>query len=65
MADWIVWSEEHEAWLGPNHQGYRGSIVAAGRYDEDIAKRIERNANYRAALPQAVAMPDPLPRLTL
>ena len=61
MGKWLVWSEEHGAWwCGPDYQGYTCLIGAAGRYDEDIAKRIAHNANYRSALLQAVAMPDPL-----
>jgi hypothetical protein len=62
-ANWVVWSEERGLWRLPEETpggGYINSIVAAGRFPKDVAKRIERNANYRAALPQEIALPDPL-----
>lgn len=29
---WLVWSNEHRAWWGPNQRHYYWDIAAAGRY---------------------------------
>lgn len=37
---YLVWSNEHKAWWGPEHRGYTRIISAAGRYDRDEALAI-------------------------
>lgn len=37
---WLVWSNEHAAWWGPNHSQYYWSIEAAGRYTLEEALEI-------------------------
>lgn len=38
--NYLVWSNEHRAWWGPNRAGYYSSIAAAGRYTRDEALKI-------------------------
>lgn len=62
-ALWVIWSEEHEAWWGPGERGYVRSLFEAGRYTEERARAIERNANryLPPSVPfHEVAMPDPV-----
>lgn len=42
--EYLVWSNEHRAWWGPNNAGYYGSIDAAGRYTRADALKICVNA---------------------
>ena len=48
MADaqpvYVVWSNEHRCWWGPDHCGYRANLADAGRYTRDEALSICRNA---------------------
>lgn len=44
MTDYVVWSNEHCAWWGPNRAGYYTHLSAAGRYTRDDALRICRGA---------------------
>ena len=45
MSDtYVVWSNEHKCWWGPNCCGYCGSMAGAGRYTRDEALAICRNA---------------------
>jgi len=37
---YLVWSNEHKAWWGPEHRGYTRIIANAGRYDRDEALTI-------------------------
>jgi len=63
MTDWVIWSEEHGAWWKADSNGYTHSLVQAGRYSEENAKRIEENANrvmYDKRSFNEVAIPDPL-----
>jgi hypothetical protein len=41
---YVVWSNEHSCWWGPNHCGYTSKLSAAGRYTRDEALKICRNA---------------------
>lgn len=41
-ATWLVWSNEHCAWWGPNRSNYYTSIESAGRYSLEEAMRICR-----------------------
>lgn len=66
-ADWLIWSNEHNAWWGPGHCGYPDDIAAAGGYT--LAQAIEictqrswmrgrvppETMIHESSLPQAVA----------
>lgn len=41
---YLVWSNEHSAWWGPNNAGYYGKISSAGCYTRDEALKICVNA---------------------
>lgn len=43
--DWLIWSNEHDAWWGPNSMGYRLNRGEAGRYSFDEARTIVLSAN--------------------
>lgn len=40
MSEYVVWSNEHRAWWGPSHAGYRAKLADAGRYTRDDALAI-------------------------
>lgn len=42
--DYLVWSNEHSAWWGPNRSGYYTMMESAGRYSRDEALKICVNA---------------------
>lgn len=44
VSDYVIWSNEHRAWWGPEHRGYYTHLSAAGRYSRDEALRICVNA---------------------
>jgi hypothetical protein len=58
---WVVWSEEHGAWWGPQRMGYTPRLERAGRYTEAEALAIEARANryLPAGDYNEMAMPDP------
>lgn len=39
-AEYVVWSNEHRAWWGPDHRGYYTKLAAAGRYSREEALKI-------------------------
>lgn len=39
-GSYLVWSNEHRAWWGPNEAGYSTKLEGAGRYSRDHALRI-------------------------
>lgn len=41
---YLIWSNEHRAWWGPNERGYVRSLALAGRYSRMIALAICRRA---------------------
>lgn len=41
---YLVWSNEHRAWWGPEHRGYVRGVSQAGRYSRDEALEICRQA---------------------
>lgn len=43
-SEYVVWSNEHRAWWGPDHRGYNTHLTFAGRYTRDQALRICVNA---------------------
>lgn len=49
MADehFLVWSNEHDAWWGPNHRGYSTNVLAAGIYSRADAEEIVANSDRR------------------
>ena len=44
MIDYLVWSNEHRCWWGPERRGYRAEIEHAGRYTREEAIKICRGA---------------------
>lgn len=65
MADelkYLVWSNEHRAWWGPDHRGYTRIIGKAGRYDRAEALRIARTRDGGWRLnkgnPDEIAIPE-------
>ncbi len=42
----LIWSNEHRAWWGPNHRGYVASVEHAGQYTEEEAVKICNGANW-------------------
>lgn len=43
--EWLIWSNEHDAWWGPNHRGYTKDRAEAGRYTYHEACAIVEGAN--------------------
>ncbi|MFD1546956.1 hypothetical protein [Nonomuraea guangzhouensis] len=43
---YLVWSNEHDAWWGPNRRGYTHDVWAAGRYAETEDAEVCRKAAY-------------------
>ena len=39
-AEYVVWSNEHSAWWGPNRAGYTTHLSVAGRYTREQALKI-------------------------
>ena len=54
--NWLIWSNEHNGWWGPNSYGYVKDRTAAGRYSYEEATRIVRNANLTKDTPPNEAM---------
>ncbi|MEV0382345.1 hypothetical protein [Nonomuraea sp. NPDC050643] len=48
MKVWLVWSNEHRAWWGPNFSGYTSDVWTAGRYDEVKALDAAGRRGWRA-----------------
>lgn len=57
-AVWLVWSNEHSAWWGPNASGYYTDIEAAGRYDLNGALRCCASRS-RGSVPPEIMVPSP------
>jgi hypothetical protein len=63
---YLIWSEEHGAWWGPDSSGYTRSLFEAGRYRPEEAHCIVERAN--SFLPpnevlREIAIQDPLTSL--
>ncbi len=43
---YLIWSNEHRAWWGPNGSGYVPHLSQAGRYPRPAALEICKGANY-------------------
>lgn len=46
---WLIWSNEHRAWWGPDSSGYRGIISHAGRYSFEEASAICKDGGRQRA----------------
>ena len=58
---YLVWSNEHRAWWGPDERGYTRIIERAGRYDRDKAFSIssKRGGGWqREENPDEIAIPE-------
>lgn len=44
--DYVIWSNEHRNWWGPNRCGYVRFLREAGRYSRGQAIEIVRQAQY-------------------
>ena len=43
---WLIWSNEHRAWWKAGHHGYTTSKLEAGKYTQQEAVNIVRQANF-------------------
>jgi hypothetical protein len=41
---YLIWSNEHRGWWGPNRRGYSPGLLGAGTYSRDAALDICRDA---------------------
>lgn len=59
---YLVWSNEHQAWWGPEHRGYTRHIDRAGRYDRaealSIAGTRDGGWHVRKGNPDEIAIPE-------
>ena len=57
---WLIWSNEHDAWWGPNSNGDIGSRADAGRYTLEEATEICVGANryQKDGRPLETMLPD-------
>ena len=57
---YLIWSNEHNAWWGPDRCGYRQSIEQAGRYSLPEALRCcDLRSKVTGHLPSEVVQPSP------
>lgn len=59
---WLIWSNEHNAYWGPNHCGYTRDIDQAGRYQQSDADSVCAAANAHLppkSLPHEIRVPSP------
>jgi hypothetical protein len=62
-VNYLIWSDEHSAWRGPNGSGYTRDPASAGRYTRDTAIKTCRNA-LPVDLVTVVAFPEIIVRET-
>lgn len=59
---YLVWSNEHAAWWGPDHRGYTRHIDRAGRYERSEALKIagtrDGGWHVRKGNPDEIAIPE-------
>lgn len=66
MAEYLIWSNEHQGWWKPGEWGYTTITHLAGRYSKERADAICARANQPAAHPEgipnevALLAPEPL-----
>lgn len=55
---YLVWSNEHRTWWGPDNSGYTGDVWAAGRYDEAAASQIcgTRSWSHESRPPEVMVL---------
>lgn len=58
-ATWLVWSNEHGAWWGPNRSHYYTDINSAGRYTLEDALAICKLRSRVADNPEEMIQPSP------
>jgi len=46
--EWLIWSNEHRAWWGPNNAGYPKDVHKAGRYTLAEARSICSSRSWDA-----------------
>jgi hypothetical protein len=57
---WLIWSNEHAAWWGPNTWGYTTDITTAGRYSFAEAVGIcARAGKSQLGAPEEIMTPAP------
>lgn len=49
-ARYLIWSNQHGAWWGPDRRGYTLMVEEAGRYPLDQARAIVRDATLAGQL---------------
>ncbi len=61
-GSYLVWSNEHSAWWGPDHRGYTRVIDRAGRYERAEAMKIAgtRDGGWHVSKgnPDEIAIPE-------
>lgn len=50
MGEYLIWSNQHSAWWGPNKNGYVRVIEAAGRYSKEDAEAIVRKSTVNGKI---------------
>lgn len=50
MSTYLIWSNQRQAWWGPNGNGYTLAIEEAGRYPHGWAERIVRDSTVNGQL---------------
>ena len=54
---WLIWSNYHGAWWGPDRSGYYESVHHAGRYTMDEAIKLSRNRTMMGRTPPELPVP--------
>lgn len=50
-AEWLIWSNEHGAWWGPDQSGYYHHPIEAGRYTLERAKTLCKSRSWEDRIP--------------
>lgn len=62
QISFLLWSNKHQKWWGPNQRGYTSNIAEAGRYTEDEAIRAVVKSAFNGRVDQVTCMVvDPVP----
>lgn len=59
--EYLIWSNEHNAWWGANHMGYYQCVENAGSYTLEEALKICNSANYNWNTDNLKSRPNELP----
>ena len=60
MDEYLIWSNEHEAWWRANRRGYTNHVRGAGRYSREEAVSIcsgARDGFYAVGIPPEIPVP--------